>query len=91
MSEVGIQLSLDKDSKELTVVSPIEGTPASEAGVQPKDVIVTIDGKSTKGMSTEDAVKLIRGPEGSEVTLGLRRKGAVMESRSPGLDCHSCH
>jgi len=75
---VGIQLSLDKDSKELTVVSPIEGTPASEAGVQPKDVIVTIDGKSTKGMSTEDAVKLIRGPEGSEVTLGLRRKGAVI-------------
>ena len=75
---VGIQLSLDKDSKELTVVSPIEGTPASEAGVQPKDVIVTIDGKSTNGMSTEDAVKLIRGPEGSEVTLGLRRKGEVI-------------
>jgi len=75
---VGIQLSLDKDSKELVVVSPIEGTPASKAGVQPKDVIVTIDGQSTQGMSTEDAVKLIRGPEGSEVVLGLRRKGAIV-------------
>ena len=75
---VGIQLSLDKDSKELIVVSPIEGTPASKAGVQPKDVIVTIDGQSTKGMGTEDAVKLIRGPEGSEVILGLRRKGSVV-------------
>ena len=75
---VGIQLSLDKDSKELIVVSPIEGTPASKAGVQPKDVIVTIDGKSTQGMGTEDAVKLIRGPEGSEVVLGLRRKGTVV-------------
>ena len=62
---VGIQLSLDKDTKELIVVSPIEGTPASRAGVQSKDVIVSIDGAPTKGMTTEDAVKLIRGPEGT--------------------------
>ena len=75
---VGIQISLDKDSKEIVVVSPIEGTPASRAGVQPKDVIVSIDGESTKGMTTEDAVKLIRGKEGTEVVLGLRRKGAVV-------------
>ena len=75
---VGIQISLDKDSKEIVVVSPIEGTPASRAGVQPKDVIVSIDGKSTKGMTTEDAVKLIRGKEGTEVVLGLHRKGAVV-------------
>lgn len=75
---VGIQLSLDKDTKELIVVSPIEGTPASRAGVQPKDVIVSIDGAPTKGMTTEDAVKLIRGPEGTEVILGLRRKGDVL-------------
>jgi len=75
LSGVGIQLSLDKDSKDLVVVSPIEGSPASRAGVQPKDVITAIDGKSTKGMSTEDAVKLIRGQAGSTVKLTLRRKG----------------
>ena len=75
---VGIQLSLDKDTKELIVVSPIEGTPASRAGVQPKDAIVSIDGAPTEGMTTEDAVKLIRGPEGTEVILGLRRKGVVL-------------
>ena len=75
---VGIQLSLDKATKELVVVSPIEGTPASRAGVLPKDVIVTIDSKSTKGMSTQDAVKLIRGPEGSEVILGFRRDGETI-------------
>ena len=75
---VGIQLSLDKETRELIVVAPIEGTPASRAGVQPKDVIVTIDGESTQGMNTEDAVKLIRGPEGSKVVLGLRRQGAVI-------------
>ena len=76
---VGIQLSLDTKTKELVVVSPIEGTPASRAGVLSKDVIVSIDGDSTKGMSTEDAVKLIRGPEGSEVVLGLRRGDKVLD------------
>ena len=76
---VGIQLSLDTKTKELVVVSPIEGTPASRAGVLSKDVIVSIDGKSTKGMSTEDAVKLIRGPEGSDVVLGLRRGDQVLD------------
>jgi len=75
LSGVGIQLSLDKDTKELVVISPIEGSPASRAGVLPKDVIVTIDGKATKGMSTEDAVKLIRGKAGTTVNLVLRRKG----------------
>ena len=76
---VGIQLSLDKATKELVVVSPIEGTPASRADVLSKDVIVSIDGQSTKGMSTEDAVKLIRGPEGSEVVLGLRRGSDLLD------------
>lgn len=78
LTGVGIQITLDEDTKEILVVSPIEGTPASRAGVQPKDVIVSIDGQSTKGMTTEDAVKLIRGQEGSDVTLGLRRKDEVV-------------
>lgn len=79
LSGVGIQLSLDKDTKELVVVSPIDGSPASRAGVMPKDVIISIDGKSTKGMSTEDAVKLIRGQAGTKVTLQVRRKNQVLE------------
>jgi carboxyl-terminal processing protease len=80
LSGVGIQLSLDKDTKELVVVSPIEGSPASRAGVQPKDVIVSIDGKATKGMSTEDAVKLIRGQPGTSVKLQLRRSGKLVDT-----------
>jgi len=79
LSGVGIQLSLDKETRNLVVVSPIEGSPASRAGVQPKDVIVAIDGKSTKGMSTEDAVKLIRGQAGTSVTLTLKRKAQTLE------------
>jgi carboxyl-terminal processing protease len=80
LTGVGIQLSLDKETKELVVVSPIEGSPASRAGVMPKDVILSIDGKSTKGMSTEDAVKLIRGQAGTTVNLQLRRDGKVVEA-----------
>ena len=79
LSGVGIQLSLDKETKNLVVVSPIEGSPASRAGVMPKDVITAIDGKSTKGMSTEDAVKLIRGQAGTPVILSLSRKGQSLE------------
>jgi carboxyl-terminal processing protease len=79
LSGVGIQLSVDKDTKELVVVSPIEGSPASRAGIQPKDVILAIDGKSTKGMGTEDAVRLIRGKSGTTVTLTLRRKGQMLD------------
>ncbi|MBE9154287.1 S41 family peptidase [Cyanobium sp. LEGE 06113] len=78
LSGVGIQLSLDKDTKELVVVAPIEGSPASRAGVMPKDVITAIDGASTKGMSTEDAVKLIRGQAGTTVTLTLRRSSQTL-------------
>jgi carboxyl-terminal processing protease len=79
LSGVGIQLSLDKDTKELVVVAPIDGSPASRAGVLPKDVITAIDGKSTKGMSTEDAVRLIRGQEGTRVTLTIRRRSQVLD------------
>jgi len=79
LSGVGIQLSLDKDTKELVVVAPIEGSPASRAGVLSKDVITAIDGKSTNGMSTEDAVRLIRGQEGTRVTLTIRRRSQVLD------------
>lgn len=80
LSGVGIQLSLDKDTKELIVVSPIDGSPASRADVKPKDVITQINGKSTKGMSTEDAVKLIRGPVGTKVSIQLRRNKTQLVS-----------
>ncbi len=75
LSGVGIQLSIDKETNELVVISPIEGTPAFNAGVKPKDVIISIDNKSTEGMKIESAVKLIRGKKGTQVTLGLLRNG----------------
>lgn len=73
-SGVGIVIT-SKDGI-LTVVSPIEGTPAYKAGVEAGDRIMKIDGKLTKGMTLMDAVKSIRGPKGSKVVLTILREGA---------------
>lgn len=59
----------------LTVVSPIEDTPAARAGLQPGDQIVGIDDDATEDMTLTEAVKRLRGPEDSSVTLLVRRKG----------------
>ena len=73
LTGVGIQLSQDEETNDLIVVSPIEDTPAAEAGIQAKDTIIEIDGLSTKGMHINDAVQLIRGPIGTPVSLTIRR------------------
>lgn len=73
LTGVGLQLTQDPKTNDLTVVSPVEGSPAGQAGIRSRDVIVKIDGKGTKGMSTDQAVKLIRGPIGSKVVLTVRR------------------
>lgn len=70
---VGMQLGLDEKSRELTVIAPIEDTPAYTAGVKPKDILVTIDGRATKGMDIDQAVNLIRGKVGTTVNLKFRR------------------
>lgn len=73
LTGVGIQLSQDEETKKLTVIAPIEDTPASKAGILAKDIIIQIDGKSTEGMDVNDAVLLIRGEEGSSVNLKIQR------------------
>ena len=71
---VGIQLTQDEKTKKLVVISPIEDTPAFTAGILAKDIISKIDGKSTEGMDTNQAVSLIRGQANSEVTLTILRE-----------------
>ncbi|MEM7725914.1 MAG: carboxyl-terminal processing protease CtpC [Cyanobacteria bacterium P01_A01_bin.45] len=75
LTGVGIQITQDEKSKKLIVISPIEDTPAAKAGILAKDIITKIDGKSTKGMDTNEAVSLIRGEQGSSVTLTISRNG----------------
>lgn len=73
LTGVGIQISQDEETNEIVVVSPIEGTPASDAGIMSRDVILEIDGESTEGMDVNDAVSRIRGQVGSSVVLTIRR------------------
>jgi carboxyl-terminal processing protease len=73
LSGVGLTLGIDEETKKLTVVSPIEDSPAAEAGILAKDEITSINGRSTKGMDINEAVSLIRGPQGTKVKLGVQR------------------
>ena len=73
-SGVGAELSKDQQGN-IQVVSPISGMPAEKAGVRAKDVIAAINGKTTAGMTVEQAVRAIRGEAGTDVTLRLLRGG----------------
>ncbi|PSB22092.1 PDZ domain-containing protein [Phormidesmis priestleyi ULC007] len=73
LTGVGIQLAADEKTKKLTVISPIEGSPAATAGIIAKDIITKIDNTSTDGMDVNKAVTLIRGPVGSQVQLTVMR------------------
>ena len=75
-SFTGVGIEITVRDKVLTVVSPIEGTPAYEAGIKAGDQIIGIDDKPTNDMTLTDAVKNIRGPKGSKVKLTIRREGA---------------
>ena len=75
LTGVGIQIAKDKDSDSIIIISPIEGTPAYEAGIKARDKILSIDNVSTKGLNIEDAVKLIRGRRGTKVKLEILRNG----------------
>jgi carboxyl-terminal processing protease len=70
---LGMQIDLREDT--VTIVAPIEGTPAERVGLHAGDRIIKIDGQSTDGMSTEDAAKLMRGQAGTSVILTIKRAG----------------
>ncbi len=72
---VGIQLGIDEPTGRLKVVTPLEDSPALEAGIQPGDLIVDVDGEDTKGWTTDDAVRNIMGPANSTVVLTMYRPG----------------
>ncbi|MCK5516888.1 MAG: S41 family peptidase, partial [Desulfobulbaceae bacterium] len=70
-SGIGIEITVRDEI--LTIISPIEGTPADKAGLKAKDLIVKINGEPTKNMPSMEAVKQLRGTKGSEVTLSIYR------------------
>ena len=73
---IGVQIGVD-DQKRITVISPIEDTPAQRAGLIAADQILEINGTSTHGLTVEDAAKLIRGVANTAVSLTVLRTGKV--------------
>jgi carboxyl-terminal processing protease len=71
----GIGAELTLRDAQIVVVAPLKGSPAEAAGLIPEDVITHVDEKDVTGFSLGDAVKLIRGPKGTDVTLTVTRKG----------------
>jgi carboxyl-terminal processing protease len=70
----GLGIEIDIRNDWLTVIAPIEGTPAHQAGIRGGDRIVRIEGKSTRGILMTDAVQKLRGPKGTEVTITIQRE-----------------
>lgn len=73
LSGIGVEVGLKNDR--LTVISPIDETPAAKAGIRAGDVIALIDGQSTAELTLDEAVKRIRGEKGTEVKLTIVREG----------------
>ncbi len=69
----GLGIVITVKNKMLTVISPIEDTPAFRAGIKAGDIILKIDGKDVVDIALHDAVKLLRGPEGSKVVINVLR------------------
>lgn len=70
---IGAEMGMKDDI--ITVIAPLEGAPAEKAGIRSGDKILKINGESTAEISLDEAVKKIRGPKGSEVTLSIFREG----------------
>ena len=75
----GIGAELGKEGNFVIIVAPIKGTPAANAGLQPQDIVVEINGESAADISVTEAVSRIRGPKGEEVKLTLIREGERVE------------
>jgi len=74
-SGVGIQIVID-EKNQLTIVTPLKNSPAHRAGIQAGDDIIAVDGRSTIGITSSQAIDQITGPKGTPVTLTIRREAA---------------
>ncbi len=72
-SGIGAEIGMRNDN--ITIIAPLDDSPAQKAGIQAQDYIISINGESTSGMKVDQAVSKIRGEEGTQVTLTLLREG----------------
>lgn len=75
----GIGAEVSEEEGSIVIVSPIEGSPAEAAGLQPGDILLTADGVELSGLSVIEAAQLVRGPKGTVVVLDVEREGERFE------------
>ena len=71
----GIGAEIQEKEGHIIIVSPLKGSPAEKAGLKPNDMVLSVNGKSLQGMSSQEAVTLIRGKKGTKVELSIQRAG----------------
>ena len=71
----GLGIEVTQEEGFVKVVSPIDGTPASDAGIESGDFITHVDGESVLGLTLDEAVDMMRGPVGSEIVITVVREG----------------
>jgi carboxyl-terminal processing protease len=71
----GLGIEVGMEDGYVTIIAPIDGSPAAEAGLQSGDVVLKLDDTPVKGMSLSEAIDLMRGPKGSDITLTIGRPG----------------
>ena len=71
----GLGIEVTQENGLIKVISPIDDTPASRAGIKPGDLILALDGKTVQGLSLNDAVDKMRGPPNSKIKLTIKREG----------------
>jgi carboxyl-terminal processing protease len=78
---IGLKLVNNRDTQAVTIIEPMENSPAQKAGLLPQDTITAIDGKSVESKSVSEVAALLRGKAGTSVTLGVLRSGEPITFR----------
>src|SRR5271157_3499865 len=78
----GLGIEVTQDNGYIKVISPIDDTPASRAGVKAGDLIVALDGKTVQGLTLNEAVDRMRGPPNSRIALTIRREGGAAQAQA---------
>ncbi|WML47863.1 S41 family peptidase [Neobacillus sp. PS3-34] len=79
----GIGAEIQEKDGHIIIVSPLKGSPAEKAGLKPNDIVLSVNGKSLQGMSSSNAVMLIRGKKGTKVELSIQRPGTEGTTKVP--------
>lgn len=72
---IGVYIGINSENDKITIISPIDGSPAQKVGIKSGDIVVKVDGKSIESKTVEDVIKQIKGEENTKVNLTIEREG----------------